>query len=141
MRTVAHILIIDDDQFCLQHIARLLQMRGHETSVAMNGVEGVRKARCHRPDIVITDIFMPEREGIETIVELRSVYGDLPIIAMSGGTRANPAAKIDYLAKATDIGASATLDKPVVASALSAAVDSLLKQAERERPTKPEALD
>jgi DNA-binding response OmpR family regulator len=138
---VAHILIIDDNQFCLQHIARMLQMRGHETSVAMNGVEGVRKARCHRPDIVITDIFMPQREGIETIVDLRSVYGDLPIIAMSGGTKTNPASKIDYLAIATGIGASATLDKPVNAFALSAAVDDLLNRAERERSAKPVAIN
>ncbi len=116
-------------------------MRGHETSVAMNGVEGVRKARCHRPDIVITDIFMPQREGIETIVELRSVYGDLPIIAMSGGTKTNPASKIDYLAIATGIGASATLDKPVNAFALSAAVDDLLNRAERERSAKPVAIN
>ena len=83
----------------------------------------MNKYRNEQPDLVVTDIVMPEKEGIETIMELRALDPDVRIIAISGGGRINPE---DYLSWAQKFGVQHTFTKPVDRDSLLAAVDSLL---------------
>jgi DNA-binding response OmpR family regulator len=120
---MAKILVIDDDSGVREVMARALARDGHEVVTAADGNEGLSVARREPPDLVITDIFMPEREGLDTIMELRKWRPDLRIIAISGGGHF---ASGDYLRVARDMGAAVTLNKPIDLRALSSAVDSLL---------------
>ncbi len=117
------ILVIDDDTELRELLVRVLESAGYETSQATNGVEGVRAVESEPPDLVLTDIVMPEQEGIETILQLRASHADLPVIAMSGGTRFGSG---DYLKIAERLGASVTLAKPFAPADLMAAVSRLL---------------
>ncbi len=106
---MAGILVIDDDPQMRRMLARILQGAGHEVQLAANGLEGLRAFRTLRPDLVITDIVMPVKEGLDTILLLRSWCPEAKIIAISGGSRIGHK---DYLAEATELGASAIIAKP-----------------------------
>jgi CheY-like chemotaxis protein len=125
-RNMAHVLVIDDDDFSRQMAAQILRRLGHECSAAENGAIGVTRVRRQRPDLVITDIFMPERDGIETIGEIRAIYGDMPIIAISGNATNPVSGSTNYLNIAKSFGANAALAKPLSAAALKNAIDKLL---------------
>ncbi len=103
------ILVIDDDEMFRDMIGRLLERSGYEVIEAEDGKEGTKKFHQSSPDLVITDIVMPEQEGIETIEKLHSSNPSLPIIAVSGGGRINPDS---YLPLAQGLGAAATFAKP-----------------------------
>lgn len=118
---MASILLIDDDALLRETLATVLVSSGHRVVQAGNGREGALLFRAARPDLVITDILMPEREGIETIIALHRERPELPILAMTG----NPHGA-NYLALAARLGARATLAKPFSAEALLRAVDDLL---------------
>ena len=90
---------------------------------ARDGSDGLRLFKAHGADVVITDIVMPEKEGIETIRDLVRVKSDVKIIAMSGGGRIGPDA---YLEVAQQIGAQRTLVKPVERSAILQCIAELL---------------
>jgi DNA-binding NtrC family response regulator len=122
---MASILIIDDDEQIRQLLQQMLQGAGYETVVAENGKVGMKCYRQNRPDLVITDLIMPEKEGMETIVELKKEYSDAKIIAISGGGRLAPE---NYLAIAKRLGAAYTFTKPLERKALLEAVASLLKE-------------
>ena len=79
---MAKILIIDDDASMRRTVGRILTRAGHEVAEAPDGVEGFKLFRTNRPDIVVTDIFMPNKEGIETIIELIIELIDELIIVM-----------------------------------------------------------
>lgn len=103
------ILIIDDEPM-IRHLAtRILDRAGYRALSAANGIQGVACFRRERPALVITDLIMPEREGIETIRHIRREGADTPIIAISGGTLTGTA---DFLAMARELGATAILRKP-----------------------------
>ena len=103
------ILIIDDEPM-IRHLAtRVLHRAGFRTLSAANGIQGVACFRRERPALVITDLIMPEREGIETIRLIRREGANVPIIAISGGTLTGTA---DFLAMARELGATAILRKP-----------------------------
>lgn len=106
---MARILLIDDDQLVRRSIRLALADSGHQLDEAENGADGLERAVAALPDLVITDLIMPEREGIETILALRRMAPDLPIIAISGGGRIGPG---DLLAAAKRLGATVTLRKP-----------------------------
>ncbi|MDH3198698.1 MAG: response regulator [Candidatus Krumholzibacteria bacterium] len=120
---MAKILIIDDDAGVRDVMSRALARDGHEVATAADGNEGLSAARREPPDLVITDIFMPEREGLDTIMELRKLRPELPIMAISGGGHF---ATGDYLRVARDMGAAITLSKPINLRRLSEAVNTLL---------------
>ncbi|HUN49513.1 MAG TPA: response regulator [Candidatus Sulfotelmatobacter sp.] len=120
---MALILVIDDDPALRQLMRRILSDAGHSVVEAENGAVGVKCARQHRPTIAITDILMPEKEGIETIRELRRLQLGVKIIAMSGGTSAKG---MLYLDAAKTLGADATLLKPFRRADLLVAVNDLL---------------
>lgn len=106
---MARILVIDDEELVRFSIADILAEAGHEVFEAENGREGIDVLREQPVDIVITDLLMPEQEGLETITTLRSQWPDLPVIAISGGGRTG---NLDFLDSAKKLGASATLAKP-----------------------------
>ncbi|HXP77172.1 MAG TPA: response regulator [Stellaceae bacterium] len=102
------ILLVDDDAAVRDSIAMVLEGAGFQVDQADQGATGMRLLREHEPDLVITDILMPQKEGIETIREIRTMLPQTPIVAISGS--AEPRA--DYLKMAQTFGASAVLAKP-----------------------------
>ena len=84
---MARILVIDDEELARFTLREILEAAGHEVIEASNGNEGTAFQRANPCDVVITDMIMPEKEGLETIVELKGEYPDLKIIAISGGGR------------------------------------------------------
>ena len=83
---MAKILIIDDDDEVRNTIVRTLKRAGHDILEAADGVKGLATFRSQKPDLVITDIFMPKQEGIGTILEIRAETTYVPVVAISGGS-------------------------------------------------------
>jgi len=106
MKTV---LIIDDETLVRATVARMVEREGHRVLQAANGVEGLNIFKRERVDLVVCDIIMPEKEGIETIGELRRNNPALKIIAISGGGRTE---NVDFLGMAQRLGADHVLAKP-----------------------------
>ena len=103
------ILIIDDEESIRSVLCSLLEGAGYEVMEAQNGRAGIQQCRRVPVDLVITDIIMPEGEGLETIRELRRLYPGLKIFAMSG---ARISKQLDILNIAATFGAIRTFDKP-----------------------------
>ncbi len=120
---MAHIMVIDDDEQVRLMLRQMLERSGYVVTVAANGKEGLKLFDQGGIDLVITDIVMPEKEGIETIRELAVRAPELKILAMSGGGRIGPDA---YLEVAAHVGASRTLTKPVERDELLACVREML---------------
>ncbi len=120
---MSSILVVDDDTQVLDVMSEMLRLEGYDVSVAENGQEAVDQLRVDRFDLVITDLIMPEKEGLETIADIRRSQTDMPIIAISGGGRIGPT---DYLETARFIGADATLAKPFGRQELISTVAHLL---------------
>jgi len=120
---MALILIVDDDELVRTFLNRLMEKNGHQTLVAENGKKAVEQYQQNQPDLVITDIVMPEQEGIETILKLKRINPEVKIIALSGGGKIPPS---EYLRMATKLGAAKAFMKPIDNSRLMAAVDELL---------------
>ncbi len=106
---MAHILVVDDEAEVRHLIQDLLAREGHELIFAENGRQALERARDRSLDLVITDLIMPEMEGLETIRGLKREHKNLKIIAISGGGRTDPN---DYLRTARVFGACKTLQKP-----------------------------
>ena len=104
-----HILIIDDERPIRELLSEIFSDAGFEVEVAESGTQGLRSIASRRPDLVVTDILMPDKEGIETILELKRLAPGLPIFAMSGGSLW---ANVDVLMMARRLGASRTYRKP-----------------------------
>jgi YesN/AraC family two-component response regulator len=115
------ILVVDDEILARETIAQILKMSGYEIVSARNGRLGLKLFESEQPDLVITDIIMPERDGIETIVELRRLRPGVKIIAISGGGRTRDA---NYLKIAESLGACAILSKPFTAKELLSCVET-----------------
>ncbi len=107
---MARILIIDDNAEVLDTYCKILESAGYEVVVVTNGNEGIRTFKEEPLDLVITDIVMPEKGGLETIMELRRDFPGVRIIAISGGDFLEPK---DYLEMAKQFGAMRTLTKPI----------------------------
>ena len=123
--TVARILLIDDEHG-VRSIARLiLEAAGHFVVEAEDGGRGMALFRSEKFDLVITDLYMPGKEGIETIQDMVALDAQVPILAMSGGGGVCPESG-DALMDAQLFGAHGTLAKPFTADALRKAVESLL---------------
>lgn len=120
---MAQILIIDDDPIIRKLFSRFLESKEHEVALAENGRIGVRMLEQNRPDLVITDILMPEMDGLEILMQIRNTHKDLPVIAISGGMRSLP---INFLEQAKLFGARHVFEKPVSLEHLLAAVNQLL---------------
>ena len=81
------ILIIDDEPYILLMLKKMLEKAGYEVDLAANGQKGMELFEKNKTDLVITDIIMPDKEGIETIIELRSAFPNVKIISISGLNR------------------------------------------------------
>jgi CheY-like chemotaxis protein len=120
---MATILVIDDEAMMRAVIRKILEREGHTVLEAGDGDVGLKLAKEELPDLVITDLIMPEREGIETIQVLRSDFPTLRILAISG---AGSAAEGGPLADAELLGADDSLAKPFTADELQECVGRLL---------------
>lgn len=120
---IEKILVIDDDPAILLMIEIILTGAGYRVTCAPDGDEGVRLFRALRPDLVITDVIMPVREGIETILAIRQDQPNAKIIAMSGGGRT---ASRDLLTMARRLGADRIMSKPFTIDELTAVVEQTL---------------
>jgi len=122
---MAKIMVIDDDSEIRDTLVDLFQTQGHQVRGAGDGKAALEMVAVERPDVMITDIIMPEKDGIQLIAEIKRRYGHIPIIAMSGGGRI-PASV--YLAHVSSLGEIVTLEKPFKVSALMRAVEKVLNR-------------
>jgi DNA-binding response OmpR family regulator len=120
---MTRILVIDDEPGVRDFLATALARAGYEVAAAANGREGIHLCRCAGVDLVITDLVMPEKEGLETIVELRRDHPDLAVIAISGGARGSSRT---YLSAAELCGADRVFDKPIAPATLLTAVREIV---------------
>lgn len=121
---MALILIIDDDSKIREVLRQILEHAGYEVVEASDGGEGLRLYRERQPDLVIMDIVMPRKDGLETITDLRIEFPGSKIIAISGGGRLDPK---PYLELAEGFGANRLLTKPFGHEEFLKAVEDLLK--------------
>ena len=120
---MAHILVIDDDPVLRQVITLALERAGHTVLRCENGKKAIDYLAHQHADLLLTDIIMPEMDGVETVRAARRLQPDLPILAISGGGSFDPG---DYLGIARAFGATAVLAKPFRPAELVALVASLL---------------
>jgi len=125
---MAKILVVDDEPAILLMLKKMLEKADHEVDTASDGNEGIILFEKNKHDLLITDIIMPEKEGMETIIELRKKYPDLKIIAISGGGRISPEG---YLPGAKLLGANMVFQKPLVQKEFLEAVAILLDEPKR----------
>ena len=118
------ILIIDDDYQFREMLHEMVEREGYAVFSALDGAEGMKIFEREKPELVITDIIMPEKEGLETILELKKRMPEVKIIAISGGGRSHPG---NYLRTAKYFGAARTLAKPFSKSELLSSIVEVLK--------------
>lgn len=120
------ILIVDDEELVLEMLVQMLKREGYEVEGASNGKEALKKINLNKPDLVITDLIMPEKEGLELIKDLRGSYNELKILAISGGNRhIDP---MGQLKVAKFLGADASLSKPLDRKDFLSTIKNLLEQ-------------
>jgi DNA-binding response OmpR family regulator len=119
---MANVLVIDDEPLVRKAMRVTLERAGHTVVEAADGAAGIRECQRCQFAVVICDILMPGKEGIETIRELRAAHPALKILAVSGGGRLS---NIGFLEIATELGASDSLSKPFDPGDLLAKVNAL----------------
>ena len=122
---MAHILIIDDDELIRITLHNILERAGYETTLATNGQDGLTKFNARPADLIILDMILPEKGGIEVFTEFRQAQPDVRIIAISGGVWGKA---IDTLQTLKDLGADHCLAKPIGRDELLEVVGRLLAQ-------------
>lgn len=128
---MTRILIIDDEPAVRMTIRQILEHAGYQVAVAENGTAGLAALRAGAVDLVITDIIMPEMEGLETVMAVRQEFPAIKLIAMSGGGRRG---NYDYLSAAAKLGAAKVLQKPFNRLTLLDAVRECLEAGSSEGP-------
>ncbi len=121
---MARILVVDDEAPIRGLLRQAFENSNYDVVEASNGSEAVRIYRDDEIDLVITDIIMPDKEGLEFIMDLKEIDQDVKIIAMSGGGRLEPHS---YLQMASKFGAKKVFQKPLSITLLLAAVKELLE--------------
>jgi CheY-like chemotaxis protein len=131
---MASILIIDDEPQIRSMLRLMLERVGYEITEAPDGIEGIRRYRENPADLIITDLIMPNKDGIGMIIDLKKEFPKVKIIAMSGGGVNRPEG---YLDGAKKLGATRTLTKPIDRDEMLKAVKETLKNstATAESPT------
>lgn len=122
---MGRILVVEDDKSVRELLQEILGRAGHEVVAAKNGKEAIAQYKNSPADLIITNILMPEKEGLETIQELSREDPEIKIIAISGGGQIGPA---DYLEIARRFGAMRTFSKPFDRKELLQAVADLLEE-------------
>ena len=121
------VLIIEDDPIMLRNLAQWFEQAGCRVMVAHDGDEGLAQFNTLRPNAVVTDIIMPNREGVETLMAIKNLDPDVKILAISGGGRLG---STDLLRTARGLGADAVMAKPFRSTDVVAAVSRLLQMSE-----------
>jgi CheY-like chemotaxis protein len=119
---MSSILVVEDDDHLRKAIGAILELGGYHVSFAASGKEAVRLCQERAMDLVITDLGIPEMDGLELIRSLRQTHSNLPVIATSGASN-------NLLKEATELGAVGTLEKPFTDSELLAMIDNILGKA------------
>jgi CheY-like chemotaxis protein len=133
---MATVLVADDNADTRLILGRVLRHAGHETYLAVNGVDALELSKQVRFDIVIMDVFMPEKDGLQTIIELRRDHPATRIIAISAGWNVGHLIvdgddkRFCVLTAATELGANRTLEKPLDPDVVCQAVDALLHKSD-----------
>jgi len=117
------VLVVDDDEALLQVMGRALESAGHGVRLAARGEAGLRLFREEPPDVVVCDIVMPDKDGVELIPEMKALSPEARILAISGRQMIGP---LDVLRLAEQLGADRILAKPFGMETLTAAVGELL---------------
>ena len=119
------VLVIDDDELIRMALRVILQGENCIVVEANNGNKGVAMFKQENPDIVITDILMPDKEGLTTISEIRACNAQVKIVAMSGGGNTK---NLSFLQMAQKVGADQTINKPFKAGDISILLAGMLKK-------------
>ncbi len=122
---MARILVVDDEPEVLMLLTDILESVGHEVVQATNGAEGLNEYQRGGVDLIVTDIIMPDKEGLESIMDYKQLNPDVKIIAISGGARIGPHT---YLKMAEKFGAKRVFSKPFRNKELIDAIEELLSE-------------
>jgi CheY-like chemotaxis protein len=122
---MASILLVDDDDQLRTMLSNVLTHAGYQVQEASDGQQAIELYRSHPTDLVITDLVMPEKEGLEMIVEFKRLYSDAKIIAISGG---GGHGRQSYLKMAAAFGAQRVLAKPFSHAEMLEAVSQVLQE-------------
>ena len=120
---MARILVVDDDELTRQVIHQMVETLGHQATSAASGSEALNACREHSFDLVVTDLLMPDQDGIELIRELHRLRPELRILAVSGGGQVTAT---NYLTSARMLGAVGVLAKPFSRTDLREALERAL---------------
>lgn len=134
---MSRVLVIDDDKFVRTSIRAVLEGAGHEVSDASDAETGLGMQRANPFDVAIIDLIMPQKEGLETIRELKRDFPALPIIAISGG---GEIVRKNFFQAAELFGATVTLEKPFDGGDLITALSTAVEGANDNKPDTGVAL-
>lgn len=129
---MAKILVVDDDRIVRLLLQEMISREGHTVSAFENAQDALASVSKAPPELVITDIFMPEKSGLEMIVELRRVAPEIPIIAISGDSASREGGHVECLEVAKCLGSSRILEKPFTKQQVLDAVRKALAEASPE---------
>ena len=136
MHTEIDVLVVEDNTILRDQLVATLVKAGLTVRGADNGRKALQAMQTYRPKVMVTDIYMPEMEGLELIRLTRTMWADLKIIAMTGGS----AVCGNFLREASQFGADVTLQKPFMRSDLSQLVTELTgRKAPTPNPDSPAA--
>ena len=119
---MTRIIIIEDDQIIRESLKEILELNSYEVIAMDSGIDLMKKIHKFKPDILITDIIMPDMDGIEIIIEAKKTLPDIKLIAISGGGMIDSGS---YLDTAKSLGADLTLKKPFAPDQLISAIKNL----------------
>jgi CheY-like chemotaxis protein len=125
------VLLVEDDETVREAVSMMLERAGYVVTSVENGFVAAGLIEDWQPNLVITDIFMPDGDGIETLNLVKRRWPATPVIAISGGS---PMLRLDYLQIASDFGAAATVSKPFVAEQFLATVAKVLSEGTPQKP-------
>ncbi|WP_395022927.1 response regulator [Dongia sp.] len=126
----ATVLVVDDDPDLLQSLRVLLEAYDYTVIMAANAAAAIAAVSEQQPDLVLTDIYMPDADGFELINALRQHNLNVPVVAMSGGGRVGG---YDNLSVATHLGAVAVIDKPFSNASLIETIERVLSGQKTDR--------
>jgi CheY-like chemotaxis protein len=123
---MAKIIVVDDEKIVRLLLREMLLKAGHQVEAFESPVQAIEKIDQEEPDLLITDIFMPEKSGLEMILELRQTHTNLKIIAISGDSPGSEGAYKESLEVAEALGSARIIEKPFTSAQVVQAVQNAL---------------